>query len=121
MNTTKKKNTKLQNAMIANALLIAADIAYEESEEAKKRFHSITRYIEYTARFDSLCNRFTFHVAQLMKYNTDKAYRKKSSIERQNIKSLQFEIRLIIAFRPDWAETYGVDEDAIQILLAEYK
>lgn len=120
MKTTTRKNTKLENAMIANALLLAADIAYEENEEAKKRFHSITRYIEYTARFDSLCHRFTHHVAQLQVYNYHKE-KKKSIIERQNIKSLQYEIRLIIAFRPDWAEQYGVDEDAIKILLAEYK
>ena len=118
---TKRKNTKAENANIANILLLQADWAYEDNEEAKKRFHSIKRYIEYVERFNSLCSRFTHHVGMLRVYNSDKSMAKKSIIERNNIKSLQYEIKLIIAFRPDWAERYGIDLESARILLSEYK
>lgn len=120
MERTKRKNSRFKNAMIANDALIAAHDAYLNDPEAKKYRESFTRYADYVEKLEGLLLRFAHSFAQLTHYK-EEDMRQEAKTERVNLKSLQSELQIIYDFRPDWNERYGLDENTMNILLADIK
>lgn len=114
------KNTKWKNAQIANSALTQAHEDYINDPEPKKYRNSPERYSDFVTKFEGLLHRFTHHLTYLQVYN-GADLREEAKVERANLKSLQTEIRILLSFRADWNERYGVTPQTEQLLLADYK
>ena len=112
----KTKNTKWKNAQIANDALIAADLAYQNDPDAKLNRNCPARFKDYVEKLEGLLNRLTHHLANLQAYQ-DADLREDAKAERVNLKSLKWELSILLSYRPDWNSRYGITPEIQDILL----
>lgn len=112
----KTKNTKFQNALIANDLLHQADYDYQNDPTAKLNRDCPKRFKDYVEKLEGLLIRLAHHLTNLKAYQ-EADLRENAKTERINIKSLKSDLTILLSYRPDWNEKYGITPEVQEMLL----